>query len=119
MKRHPDGYLVKLVRDRVRKAVGGDGTVDYRRLPPDEHVKRLRAKLAEEALEYALDPSLAELAHVMAVVEALAVVDLGVSTIEVEEQMLADYDERGGFLEGVGMYVTHPWDHEEEETDGG
>lgn len=112
MKRHPNGYLVKLVRDRVSDAMGGDGTVTYRPMPHDEHVRRLRAKLLEEAVEYAIDPSLAELAQVYVAVEALAKVDLGTTLAAVARQAVEDHEERGGFDEGVGMYALHPWDHE-------
>lgn len=110
MKTHPGGYLVKLVRDRVADVLGGDGTVTYRRMSREEHVERLRAKLIEEAAEYVTKPSLRELAHVLAVVWALARLDLGTTPAAVEEKMIEEAAERGGFENGVGMYVLHPYD---------
>jgi predicted house-cleaning noncanonical NTP pyrophosphatase (MazG superfamily) len=112
VKRHPNGYLVKLVRDRLSDAMGGGGTVTYRPMPHEEHVRRLRAKLLEEAVEYAIDPSLAELAHVYAAVAALAKVDLGTTLATVARHAYEDREERGGFDAGIGMYALHPWDHE-------
>lgn len=110
MKAHPEGYLVKLVRDRVRQALGGDGTVTYRPMPRDEHVKQLRRKLVEEAAEYALDPSIEELAQVLEVIDALRVVDLGVNPTELHRAQRRQREERGGLREGIGMYVHHPMD---------
>jgi predicted house-cleaning noncanonical NTP pyrophosphatase (MazG superfamily) len=107
---HPDGYPVKLVRDRVADALGGDGSVTYRKLPEHEHARRLRQKLIEEAAEYALEPSVEELAQVVEVVFALARVDLGVNMLDVMAEVERQRSERGGFEEGVGMYAVHPCD---------
>lgn len=92
--------------------MGGDGTVTYRPMPHDEHVKRLRSKLVEEALEYALDPSLMELAHVYEAMVCLARVDLGGDLGEVSARATEERLLRGGFDEGVGMYALHPWDRD-------
>lgn len=113
MNRHPDGYPVKLVRDLTKAALGGPGTTEYRQLPRYEHVKRLRQKLVEEAIEYALDPTVDELADVLEVVHALADVDLAAGLEPVLRAREARHRERGGFSRGVGMYVTHPWDGSE------
>lgn len=110
MKPHPEGYTVKLVRDHVAAALGGDGVVTYRELPRDEHIERLRQKLIEEAVEYALRPSLGELAHVLEVMRALLVVDLELEWEHLESRRYEDSEERGGFLFGIGMYATHPYD---------
>jgi predicted house-cleaning noncanonical NTP pyrophosphatase (MazG superfamily) len=107
---HPDGYLVKLVRDRVASMLGGDGTLTYRPMPHDEHVKRLRAKLLEEVVEYATDPSLAELAHVYEAVCALASIAHETDIDAVADAALAEHEVRGGFMQGIGMYALHPWD---------
>lgn len=112
MRRHPNGYLVKLVRDRVREAMGGDGTVTYRPMPRDEHMKRLRSKLLEEAVEYASDPSMSELAQVYETVRCLAHVAHGASMTDVVMLAADQREERGGFEDGVGMYAMHPWDYE-------
>lgn len=110
MKVHPTGYLVKMVRDRVGAALGGDGTVTYRPMPREEHVKRLRKKLLEEAVEYAAEPSMEELAHVYEAVRCLALVahsqDVGYVALMADDQRA----ERGGFEEGIGMYALHPMD---------
>jgi predicted house-cleaning noncanonical NTP pyrophosphatase (MazG superfamily) len=113
VKVHPQGYLVKLVRDRVARALGGDGTVTYQPMTHEEHVKRLRHKLVEEALEYAMEPSLEELAQVLEAVRAIANVDLGVGLPEVDAERERQWQERGGFVKGVGMYALHPFDHQE------
>lgn len=110
MNRHPEGYPVKLVRDRIGEMLGGDGLVTYGELPKAEHVKRLRAKLIEEAAEYLTDPSIEELADVLSVVRALAVIDLDRSWWEVEDAEASKSDDRGGFLSGIAMYAIHPAD---------
>lgn len=92
--------------------MGGDGTLTYRPMAPDEHVRRLRAKLLEEAVEYVTKPSADELADVLAVARALALVDLKVTWPTVAALELARHGERGGFEEGIGMYALHPWDYE-------
>jgi predicted house-cleaning noncanonical NTP pyrophosphatase (MazG superfamily) len=112
MKRHPDGYLVKLVRDQVESALGGDGTIAYRPMSPEEHKLQLRQKLIEEAAEYIVNPSLRELAHVLAVVRALARIDLEVPFATVRTAEITEHVDRGGFALGIGMYAKHPVDTE-------
>lgn len=110
--RHPEGYLVKLVRDDVATMLGGDGTVTYRAMPPHEHGRRLAQKLVEEAAEYAVDPCLEELAHVYEAACALAELrhgGFGALVAETDQQRAL----RGGFDRGIGMYAIHPWDHEQ------
>lgn len=100
-------YLVKLVRDRVGEFPGGDGAVEYRPEPDREvHVGLLRDKLIEEALEYFKNPSVGELADVLQAVYDLAQIDLDVDRAEVEGARIDKFNERGGFLEGVCMFVT-------------
>lgn len=111
MKRHPTGYLVKLVRDRVGEVLGV-GTVGYRSMTHDEHVKRLRYKVLEEALEYATDQTLDELAQVYEAVRALARIAHGCEMADIEALADEQRAERGGFDEGIGMYAFHAWDHE-------
>lgn len=101
----PRPRLVKLVRDRVPQFLT-DGGVHYRRMPREDHVRQLRAKLVEEALEYVLNPSLGELADVQEAVRALALVDLGLDASAVNREAHEKRTERGGFADGVGMYVT-------------
>lgn len=105
-------YLVKLVRDNVDELVGGPGTCTYEPLPHDEHVKALRAKLAEEVGEYLVDPSLGELADVYEVVAALARIDLGVPYGVLVDAAAHKREVRGGFSCGLAMMATHPSDTE-------
>lgn len=115
--------LVKLVRDRVAQfIVGRDGTageVTYEPLGHDEHVELLRGKLVEEAVEYLQNPSVGELADAYEAVMALAVVDLGIDHQELFSEARSKRLERGGFIEGVGMFVgtTAPARHEGEHAD--
>jgi predicted house-cleaning noncanonical NTP pyrophosphatase (MazG superfamily) len=103
-------YLVKLVRDHIPRLLEGEGTTTYRPVPREEHVKLLRGKLIEEALEYVLDPSVGELADVLAVARALAIVDLRTGWHAVQAVELEKHGVRGGFVQGIGMYVDHPSD---------
>lgn len=110
MKVHPDGYRVKLVRDHVSEALGGDGTITYREMPREEHVEQLRKKLIEEAVEYVLDPSLDELSHVLEALQCLVTLDLEVDWEDLERRRYENAEERGGFTLGIGMYAYHPFD---------
>jgi predicted house-cleaning noncanonical NTP pyrophosphatase (MazG superfamily) len=114
--RHPEGYLVKLVRDDVVAMLGGDGTVTYRPMPPHEHARRLVQKLVEEAAEYAVDPCLEELAHVWEAIHAIAELKHGGYPVLYAEAQ-CQREQRGGFALGIGMYAIHPWDHEQEDAD--
>jgi predicted house-cleaning noncanonical NTP pyrophosphatase (MazG superfamily) len=96
--------FVKIVRDGVRSYYVPPGEYIYVPVEdPEEFAKRLRAKLVEEAAEYAVDPSLEELADVITVAEALAERHGGLRAVlaEVERKK----QERGGFAGGFGMYV--------------
>jgi predicted house-cleaning noncanonical NTP pyrophosphatase (MazG superfamily) len=98
--------LVKLVRERVGRFIGGDQTVTYERIT-DERVivDSLRKKLLEECAEYLLDPSVGELADIYEVLRALAMHDIAVTWADVQEEARAKTRERGAFLIPVGMYV--------------
>lgn len=122
MKRHPGveagGYLVKLVRDKIHVILGQPGTVTYRSdLTPEQHVALLRRKLVEEALEYAMDPSLNELAHVYEALRACALIDLKATMGDVGREADRELDLRGGFFDGNGMYAHHPWDEDPPEEE--
>lgn len=105
-------YLIKLVRDKVSGFLTEGthySTLEFEHLDEREHVKRLRAKLGEEAIEYIQDPSLGELADSLEVIMALAALDLGVSFEDVMYEAARKRDERGSFLTGIGMYANdHP-----------
>ena len=64
----------------------------------------LRRKLREEAIEFADDPSIEELADVYQAMLTIAQAE-GWSMDEVADAARAKYLERGGFWRGVGMYV--------------
>lgn len=97
--------LVKIVRDGVERLVG-DCHVRYRQVSSEDHVRGLRKKLIEEAVEYMEDPSLGELADVFEVIRALAKHDLGLTMQDVIGRSLDKYGERGGFDQGVGLFIT-------------
>jgi predicted house-cleaning noncanonical NTP pyrophosphatase (MazG superfamily) len=99
-------YLVKLVRDRVGQFLGRS-EVTYERIGDDATwLKMLRMKLIEEAVEYALDPSIGEAGDVLDALKALADHDLNVRWEDVEIAAAIKTAERGAFNEGMGMYVT-------------
>lgn len=99
--------LVKLVRDRVGQFIAGDQGVSYEPVYNGaDHQRLLRAKLLEEAVEYLQNPSLGELADVLQAVHDLAVVDLAAEIDALEAERVHKLEERGGFAEGTGMYVT-------------
>lgn len=98
--------FVKLVRDGISRYYVPPGEYVYApMIDRKEYVVRLRAKLVEEAAEYAAQPSLGELADAYEVIRALARHDLGKSMADViaaaEEKRL----ERGGFDDLFAMYV--------------
>lgn len=100
-------YLVKLVRDHVGLFLGGDGVVEYR--PIEDRglqIDLLRGKLAEEALEYFKNPSIGEAADVPQVIYDLVELDLCLDRADLEAARADKFNERGGFLGGLGMFVT-------------
>jgi predicted house-cleaning noncanonical NTP pyrophosphatase (MazG superfamily) len=98
--------LVKLVRDRVGPHLA-DGRASYEPIDdPEDAVRHLRRKLVEEAVEYALEPSVEELADVIETVRALARRDLGVTLGDVLDAGDRKRAELGGYGDMVGMYVT-------------
>ena len=102
------GSPIKLVRDRVSEVDTSEG-ITYRQVRDRaEHVKLLREKMGEEAVEYLVTPSLAELVDAAQALRNLAAVDLGVTWEEVEAARIAKYQERGGFLQGTVMVTVEP-----------
>lgn len=97
--------LVKLVRDLIPEKVTARGVV-YKAMPPEDHQRMLRRKLVEEAIEYLEEPSVEELCDVLEVVEALAVIGHGITLNGLEFVRDDKHTERGGFVDGIGMYVT-------------
>lgn len=110
----PEGigrYLVKLVRDRVEKLEEPPEAFGFHPLGREDHITQLRQKLIEEVGEYLIAPSAAELADVLEAVRCLAAIDLCLQEHEDDalEALRAIADakraERGGFMEGVGMFA--------------
>lgn len=105
-------YLIKLVRDKVDGFLSENthhSTLEFQNLSHDEHVKYLRRHLGEEAIEYIQDPGLSELADVLECVMGLAAIDLDVSFEDVLHAAAVKRAERGGYLNGVGMFAQdHP-----------
>jgi predicted house-cleaning noncanonical NTP pyrophosphatase (MazG superfamily) len=101
----PNGYPIKLVRDKTTDIIGDEGRLFYDRISFTESVPWLRKKLVEEVAEYIVAPAEDELADVLAVVQALAHVhgkDLTTLTA------LMNADPRGGFFTGRMMRGHHP-----------
>jgi predicted house-cleaning noncanonical NTP pyrophosphatase (MazG superfamily) len=100
------GYLVKLVRDRTEESFEHDShDIAFSPLGRTTHVRALRRKLAEEVGEYLVDPSIDELVDILEVCDALAALDLGVRPRELDARKRAKIAERGGFMEGMGMFA--------------
>jgi predicted house-cleaning noncanonical NTP pyrophosphatase (MazG superfamily) len=114
------GQPVKLVRDYTDRQLGGAGTISYRPAGGAEHIVLLRRKLVEQAAAYLLDASEDALAELLAVVWALARVDLQVAPKAIEALMVAKLSERGGYEAGQVMVAHHPADDRGPfPTDGG
>ena len=96
--------LLKLVRTGI-PGILNDVEIVYQEIPHDEFVDCLRDKLFEEVKEYLREPSLDELADVYEAVRALARHDLGSSIENVESTADVKVKDRGGFDEGIGMYL--------------
>jgi predicted house-cleaning noncanonical NTP pyrophosphatase (MazG superfamily) len=122
VREHP--RLIKLVRDDVDKYLPTGSPVRYEALTREDHVRELRAKLVEEAIEYLLSPSVGELADIVEAVRALACVDLEIHPAPqvalevVMDEADAKRADRGGFECGIGMWTisTAPPRHEGEHT---
>lgn len=97
-------YPIKLVRDKLEYAVGG-GNIVYEEVDKDTHIRLLRRKLLEEAIEYMDDPSPSELADVMQVVRDLCVLDLKIELDGLEVIRAVKQGRRGGFNQGVVMSI--------------
>ncbi|ACY97475.1 MULTISPECIES: NUDIX domain-containing protein [Thermomonospora] len=120
MPHHPPqrgGRTEKLVRDRIPEIIESAGGRPQTRIADDgEYRALLRAKLYEEAGEYASGQDPAELADVLEVVRALAAAH-GIDAAELERMRAAKAAERGAFTGRVvlcGPERTVP--HEELRT---
>lgn len=97
-------YPIKLVRDDIENAVGG-GVITYEHADHETHRRLLRRKLIEEAIEYLEDPCVEELADVLEVVEALAYIDLEISSTDLLKVQKEKKWNRGSFDDGVVMSI--------------
>lgn len=103
----PDGYPIKLVRDRTAAIVnpsGEPGSLWYGGAQKSDYVRLLRLKLAEEVGEFLVDGSVAELQDVQAVIDALVRAQ-GMTADEFRARV--DADPRGGFFDGIIMLGRH------------
>jgi predicted house-cleaning noncanonical NTP pyrophosphatase (MazG superfamily)/8-oxo-dGTP pyrophosphatase MutT (NUDIX family) len=91
------GPAEKLVRDRIPEIIERSGRSARTRVAGDaEYAALLRAKLYEEAGEYAAGPEPEELADLLEVVRALGRVH-GLEPVQLEELRAAKARRRGGF----------------------
>jgi predicted house-cleaning noncanonical NTP pyrophosphatase (MazG superfamily) len=102
----PNGYPIKLVRDRTTDIIGDEGRLFYDNVSLVAALPWLRKKLVEEVAEYIVEETPSELADVLAVVYAIAELRHGLRVDELH-QMFRD-DPRGGFLTGRMMRGHHP-----------
>jgi predicted house-cleaning noncanonical NTP pyrophosphatase (MazG superfamily) len=106
----PNGYPLKIIRDKTTDIIGDSGQLLYGYVSTDPETLRpwLLKKLAEELLEYTLEPGEGELADIFAVVQGLAKLH-GLTTGALWD--LAARDPRGGFgLGELGYYITRAVD---------
>lgn len=95
------GDLPKLVRDRVPEFIEADGLdCSWHRVDGQQLRDELAKKLVEEAKEFRDDPSLAELADVLQVIDDISVV-YRLSMGDVKMYKRTKRKRRGGFQEGV------------------
>lgn len=106
-----DRRLVKLVRDDVEKFCGGDMVVRYEQMSEGEFIEALRSKIVEEAVEYALNPCIEELADVLEAVEALRTHDLGATREALAEMAERKRRNKGSFDGRLGMYLHVAEEH--------
>lgn len=100
----PNGYAIKLVRDRtpeILNASGVPGELWYGPCPDGMDKYFLKLKLAEEVAEFLLNGGSDELSDVYAVLMGLGKV------LGVDLAAIAAADERGGFEECVMMFGLH------------
>jgi predicted house-cleaning noncanonical NTP pyrophosphatase (MazG superfamily) len=99
--------LVKLVRNRIGRFLIDPEVVYTQIEDPYVRLSALRRKLVEEAVEYVMDPSVAELADVLEVVRSLAeedpAVNVGFGAIMAASTRRRE--EAGALTGGIGMYV--------------
>jgi predicted house-cleaning noncanonical NTP pyrophosphatase (MazG superfamily) len=97
------GRLMKLVRDKFPEFT--IPRVEFREMSEHAYGMQLRRKILEEATEWALEPSLEELADLYEVMRACAYYfHDGVGMAEVARVANEKSNVKGGFWEGIGMY---------------
>lgn len=87
----------KLVRDRIPDIIRGEGRIaDVRQADEAEYRERLKAKLREEADEFAATPNAEELADILEVIAAASQA-FGIEGQEIEMVMEEKRQAKGGF----------------------
>ena len=89
----------KLIRDRIPEIIADNGqTARVRVLNGDEYLAKLDEKLGEELAEYLADGDVGELADLLEVIYAAALVR-GCSADQLDEIRRKKAEERGAFAE--------------------
>jgi predicted house-cleaning noncanonical NTP pyrophosphatase (MazG superfamily) len=99
--------LVKLVRDSIMPPGVEYTAVHDQIYSHEEHVRLLRRKLIEEAIEYFEKPTREELADVLQVINDLVFIDLRSNMGRLESERLTKYADRGGFEGGTAMFISY------------
>jgi predicted house-cleaning noncanonical NTP pyrophosphatase (MazG superfamily) len=102
----PDGYPLKIIRDNTTDIIGDKGELLYGYISTDPETLRpwLLKKLAEEVMEYVLQPGVDALADIYAVLAGLAKLH-GMHRWQLQDML--DDEKRGGFFEGRMMLGYH------------
>lgn len=99
----------KLVRDKIPAICKANGAIPKTRILKDdkEYLEALITKLGEESNEVKDDPSLAELADTLEVLQAIGR-ELGFTPEQIEAARQKKAKERGGFTERIFLISTEP-----------
>lgn len=98
-----NGRLIKLVRDDIQGLMLP--RIEFREMSEPAYALWLRRKIVEEAMEWALEPSLDELGDLYEVMRAAAYYyHDGAGMQQVAETANAKTEQYGGFWAGQGMY---------------
>lgn len=95
------GRYNKLVRDKIPEIIEQNGEKPiYRVLDNAEYLKELNIKLLEEANEFIEADNVEELADIMEVLDAIAIVK-NISWNEVKKEQEIKRDKRGAFVNKI------------------
>lgn len=103
---------IKLVRDNLGELGLKDPEVKLEAVTVDECRRMLRAKLAEECHEYQEDRSPEELVDIIEACFALGAHEHGIAPSDLLALVDAKREEKGGFWDGIGLFVKVTIDRE-------